>query len=918
MNNNLERHLPPQFGWRLKLNHEFPEKPRVFVFPRLSQVTKLAGMAYRYIRFTQRQRRSGKTPFIDPYAVSSCKQIYGVPIGGIGAGTIGRGWKGDFNRWQLIPGMYSYDIVEVNQFTVCIRKGCKTVYQQVLSPTAPNGKLNCEKNLQGWTWSFDGGRAFYHALYPRAWTVYEIPAHSLRLTCRQVSPIFPDDYKDTSLPVGVFVWTVENLGCEEMEVSIMFTFQNGDGGAEDSAGGHRNEEFCCKGIYSEIKLENVDGKREKCCEDSDGSSMENSVVDSSTSPENTFEKSQSTIVAKTAESSEVNNNLIHSSSQENRTVHDVHGVLMHHNGLKKSFTLAIAALQVQKDSTDIVHVSTKAAFDPKSPCRKVWEDLMDDGMLTNKIGDPVNKNTFPGQTLAAAVVAKTSVKAESKVDLHFVLAWDQPVVKFGAHSEVAYCRRYTRFFGTNGNACPSLCCYAIQNVASWESKIEAWQNPILSDNTLPDWFKSALFNELYFISDGGTIWLDIKRKKDVHHRIIPDTVKTYGRFAYLEGHEYRMYNTYDVHFYASWALAMLWPKLQLSVQYDIATSCLNEDNEIRLMMMAGQKAFRKVSGCVPHDLGDPDDEPFVRVNAYCIHDTSCWKDLNLHFVLQVYRDYYITKDTQYLMDMWPAMKAVMSHSMSQDTDGDGIIDNSGFADNTFDCWVVTGPSAYTGGLWLSALKCMIEIAHVLELSDKMSKFKSVLERGKRSFERKLWNGMYFNYDGSENEHHNSIMAGQCAGQWYLHACDLAQNDEDAVFRKEQIRSTLKVIFQNNVMRFEGGFMGAVNGMRADGTVDKDSLQAEEVWTGVTYALAATMIQQGMVKEGFRTAEGIYRTVYEKWGLAFQTPEAITCKRTFRSRGYMRPLSIWSIYHAFVKRKNDFSNDDYTPLKENVC
>ena len=30
-----------------------------------------------------------------------------------------------------------------------------------------------------------------------------------------------------------------------------------------------------------------------------------------------------------------------------------------------------------------------------------------------------------------------------------------------------------------------------------------------------------------------------------------------------------MYNTYDVHFYASWALAMLWPKLQLSVQYDI-------------------------------------------------------------------------------------------------------------------------------------------------------------------------------------------------------------------------------------------------------------------------------------------------------------------------------------------------------------
>ena len=30
-----------------------------------------------------------------------------------------------------------------------------------------------------------------------------------------------------------------------------------------------------------------------------------------------------------------------------------------------------------------------------------------------------------------------------------------------------------------------------------------------------------------------------------------------------------MYNTYDVHFYASFALIMLWPKLALSVQYDI-------------------------------------------------------------------------------------------------------------------------------------------------------------------------------------------------------------------------------------------------------------------------------------------------------------------------------------------------------------
>lgn len=48
-----------------------------------------------------------------------------------------------------------------------------------------------------------------------------------------------------------------------------------------------------------------------------------------------------------------------------------------------------------------------------------------------------------------------------------------------------------------------------------------------------------------------------------------------------------------------------------------------------------------------------DDEPWLRVNAYMIHDTADWKDLNLKFVLQVYRDYYLTGDQGFLRDMWP-------------------------------------------------------------------------------------------------------------------------------------------------------------------------------------------------------------------------------------------------------------------------
>jgi non-lysosomal glucosylceramidase len=48
--------------------------------------------------------------------------------------------------------------------------------------------------------------------------------------------------------------------------------------------------------------------------------------------------------------------------------------------------------------------------------------------------------------------------------------------------------------------------------------------------SLPDWYKSALFNETYFIADGGTIWLDVS---DDH--TLPEHIRKWGRFGYLEG-----------------------------------------------------------------------------------------------------------------------------------------------------------------------------------------------------------------------------------------------------------------------------------------------------------------------------------------------------------------------------------------------
>lgn len=59
-----------------------------------------------------------------------------------------------------------------------------------------------------------------------------------------------------------------------------------------------------------------------------------------------------------------------------------------------------------------------------------------------------------------------------------------------------------------------------------------------------------------------------------------------------------------------------------------------------------------------------DDEPWQRVNAYLIHDTADWKDLNLKFVLQVYRDFHLTQDSLYLREMWPVCQVHLSDVIS--------------------------------------------------------------------------------------------------------------------------------------------------------------------------------------------------------------------------------------------------------------
>jgi non-lysosomal glucosylceramidase len=353
----------------------------------------------------------------------------------------------------------------------------------------------------------------------------------------------------------------------------------------------------------------------------------------------------------------------------------------------------------------------------------------------------------------------------------------------------------------------------------------------------------------------------------------------------------------DVHFYASFALAMNWPEIEKSIQCDFADTVSMEDTRLVDLLFEKKQVPRKPRGAIPHDLGMPVEDPWFAPNAYRVQDVGRWKDINSKFVLLVYRIFSLTNDKVFLRKCWSSVLEAMEYLEAFDRDGDGLPENEGFPDQTYDVWTMKGISAYCSGLFLAAAEAIAAMAEKLGENAIAEKYQELVKRGKKIYDEKLWNGEYYNFDSSGGKHSNSIMADQLAGQWFAHACDL-----DPIVSHNRAKKALQTIYKYNVLRFADGMMGAVNGMRPDGKIDKSSIQSAEVWVGTTYAVAALMIHEGLLDEGLKTAEGVYQVTYKDKGYWFRTPEAWTKKGNFRASMYMRPLTIWAIWQALSSVK----------------
>lgn len=146
----------------------------------------------------------------------------GAPVGGFGAGTFSRSYRGDFSRWHIKAGVHKYMPVYANQFAM---------FQQVEGEGQGNARVlmtdhPSDKSLSSWQWDYPVGAGEYAALYPKSWFDYKWDRFPAHVVLEQFSPVLPDNYRESSYPVAVYRWHADNPTNKVVTVSLLLSWTN--------------------------------------------------------------------------------------------------------------------------------------------------------------------------------------------------------------------------------------------------------------------------------------------------------------------------------------------------------------------------------------------------------------------------------------------------------------------------------------------------------------------------------------------------------------------------------------------------------------------------------------------------------------------------------------------------------------------
>jgi non-lysosomal glucosylceramidase len=285
-------------------------------------------------------------------------------------------------------------------------------------------------------------------------------------------------------------------------------------------------------------------------------------------------------------------------------------------------------------------------------------------------------------------------------------------------------------------------------------------------------------------------------------------------------------------------------------------------------------------------------------------------DGQLGSILRVYREWLLSGDTDWLRQLWPAVKRAIDFASRQwDTDGDFVLD--GKQHNTYDIEFY-GPNPLSGIHYLAALRAVEAMARILGEETLAERCRNAYEIGSQKLDALLWNDDYFvqfsdDVNAYKYQHGLGCLADQLLGQ--LHAHSLGLGD---LLPRDHVHKAIKAVFDHN---FRTDFHNHSNAQRTYVLNDESGLlmctwphggrpnfpfpYSDEVWTGTEYQVAAELIYDGWLDEGLRMVKAIYD---RHDGLRRNPWDEVEC-----GHHYARSMASWAVLLALSGQQGAVAN-----------
>jgi uncharacterized protein (DUF608 family) len=376
----------------------------------------------------------GDTPVTDPDNKSphnlKTRTKKGMPLGGIGAGQFMYNVAGSFGPWIMKPGRYEERFLTQAAFHIREEVPGKEVKVRTL---ATDDVLPAWKRL-------DEGDGDYYALFPRAWVTYKV--FDTEVALQFFSPIIKDNYRETSLPVAVFLAKVHNPLKVPAKISVMFTFPNAPYTGPEGLRPQDDSYVGLGGKNPPSMEESRTGLKNEMAADAAGKVT--AIVMKADDPSNPPGTQGSAWCMAT--------------------------------------------------SGKATYVS---AWDGAGDGSDIWSAFSAKGTLSNSALSPHS------QLPSGALAVEVEIPPHGEVSIPFVLSWFFPEVQFG--EKTRWRRRYTEYYPAQEGVALAIATEGLLQHENWMKGIEAWTGPIINNPACPDWLKQAGLNELYY-NTFGSFW----------------------------------------------------------------------------------------------------------------------------------------------------------------------------------------------------------------------------------------------------------------------------------------------------------------------------------------------------------------------------------------------------------------------------